>query len=113
MPSARDDFFVRTIREVAEAVRRIRARLGGGASADEVVPEIQAAEGMLLGGRGALLRVLDARSAAQLLGDPDAARLWVELLRLEAEAHRRGGREAAAQALEARAAELLRHLPDA
>lgn len=111
MPSARDDFFLRTIREVAEAVRRIRARLGGGASADDVLPEIQTTESTLLGGRGALLRVLDARSAAQLLGH-EAARLWVELLRLEAEAHRRGGREEAARAVEARAAELARQLPD-
>lgn len=110
MPSARDDFFLRTIREVAETVRRIRARLDGGDPPEAVLPEIRAAEGTLLAGRGALLRVLDARSAAQSL-DPDAARIWVELLRLEADAHRRGGREDAARMVDARAAELARQLP--
>lgn len=111
MPSARDDFFVRAIREVAEAVRRIRARLGGDAQADDVLAEIRASESTLLAGRSALLRLLDARSAVQLL-DGDAARLWVALLRLEAEAHRRGGRAEAARTVEMRAAELARQLPD-
>ena len=111
MPSARDDFFNRTIREVAETVRRIRARLDGGDPVDDVLPEVRAAEGTLLGGRGALLRMLDARSAVQSL-DPDAARVWVALLRLEADAHRRGGREEAARAVEARADDLARQLPD-
>lgn len=110
MPGARDDHFLRTIREVAGAVGRIRGRLGGDAPADELMAAVRAAEGTLLGGRGALLGVLDARTAAQLLGT-DAARLWVELLRLEGEVHRRGGREEAARAAELRAAELARQLP--
>ena len=106
MATARDDFLLRQLGLVAEALRRLRARLGGGASAEEVMPAIRAAEGELLGTRTPLLRSLDAATAASLLGSTEAVGLWVELLRLEAQAHRAAGDERAAQAVEHRAMRL-------
>lgn len=108
MATARDDYLLRQLALVAEALRRLRARLGGGASAEEVMPALRAAEGELLGARAPLLRALDPATAAGLLGSPEAVRLWSELLRLEAEAHRQAGAVAAAEAATARAAALER-----
>ena len=106
MATARDDYLLRQLSLVAEALRRLRARLGGGASAEEVMPAIRLAEGELLGPRMQLLRALDAATAARLLGSAEALGLWVELLRLEAQAHRAAGHEVAARAVEGRAMQL-------
>lgn len=94
------------ISQAAAALARLRARLGGGATADEIIPEIRATEGDLLGPRGALLRSVDAKTAAHLLGTPEAVRVWVDLLRLEAEALSAGGRQAQAELIAARASQL-------
>lgn len=106
MPAARDDYLLRMISQIAAAVARLRARLGGGATADELIPEIRAAEGELLGPRAQLLRSVDAATAAQLLGTPEAVRVWTELLRLEANVLRASGDEAAAEHVEARVLQL-------
>ena len=98
------------ISQVAAAIARLRARLGGGATADEIIPEIRTTEGELLGPRGALLRSVDAKTAAQLLGTPDAVRLWVDLLRLEAEVLNASGALAKAEAIAARATALEREI---
>lgn len=106
MPSARDDYLLRMISQVAAAVARLRARLGGGATAEEIIPEIRAAERELLGSRGELLRSVDAATAAQLLGTPEAVRLWSALLRLEADALSAGGDAARAEPIAMRASQL-------
>jgi hypothetical protein len=98
------------ISQVAAAIARLRARLAGGAIADEVIPEIRTIEGELLGPRGALLRSVDAKTAAQLLGTPEAVRQWVDLLRLEAEVLNASGEVAKAEAIAARAAALEREI---
>lgn len=108
MATARDDFLLRQLALVAEALRRLRAQLGGGASAEEVMPALRAAEGELLGARAPLLRALDPTSAASLLGSPETVRLWSELLRLESEVHRQAGAVTAAEVSAARAAALER-----
>ena len=109
MPSARDDYLLRLLHQVAEMLRQLRARLGGGAAAAELLPAIRAAEGELLGPRAALLRSLDARTAAHLVGGSEAAQLWAELLRLEAAVLRQDGDEERARQAEARAAALEQH----
>ena len=94
------------ISQVAAAIARLRARLGGGATSEELLPEIRAAEGELLGPRGQLLRSVDAGTAAHLLGSPEAVRVWVDLLRLEADVLRTNGDIEAAQLIEARVLQL-------
>ena len=106
MPGAREDYLLRMIAQVAAVLRRVRERLAGGAAASELMSALRDAEGELLGGRASLLKALDARTAAQLLTDPERVRTWIELLRLEAEVYRREGDEAAAAKAESRATAL-------
>ena len=106
MPGAREDYLLRLLAQIAAVLRRVRERLAGGAPAAELLPALRDAEGELLGGRASLLKALDARTAVQLLADPERVRTWIELLRLEAEVHRRAGDEAAAAKAESRAAAL-------
>jgi hypothetical protein len=108
MPSARDDFLLRQLTQVAAMMRRLREKLAGGASATEIIPEIRAAEGELFGSRAQLLRALDATSAARIIGSQDSVKLWVDLLRLEADAQRQGGNESAANIIATRAEQLER-----
>ena len=111
LPAARDDYLLRMISQAAAALARLRARLAGGSTADEIVREIRVVERELLGPRGDLLRSVDAATAAQLLGTPEAVQVWAGLLRLEADALRASGNEAAAAPILARAAELEKRAP--
>jgi hypothetical protein len=103
MPSAREDYLLRMMQQATEAVRRVRERLHGGEPPAALLPEIHAAERELLGTQRDLLRRLDPRTAAELLGDARRARLWAELLRAEAAVHAAGGHGDAAAAAERRA----------
>ena len=103
MPSAREDYLLRMLQQAAEAIRRVRERLAGGAPATELVPEIRAAEAELLGPQAELLRRLDARTAAELLVDARRMRLWADLLRAEADVHASAGRPEAGSSLVRRA----------
>ena len=103
MPSAREDYLLRMLQQAAEAIRRVRERLAGGAPATELLPEIRAAEGELLGPQAELLRRLDARTAGERLGDARRARLWADLLRAEADVHRQHRRPDVAAHLASRA----------
>ena len=106
MPGAREDYLLRMLAQIAAVLRRVRERLVEGAPAAELLTALRDAEGELLGGRASLLKALDARTAAQLLADPERVHTWIALLRLEAEVHRRDGDEPAAAKAEARASEL-------
>ncbi len=108
MPNERRDYVERMVEQLAEVVTRLIGRLGAGTpqAADEVVAGAQAAQGELLGPLAAVLPQVEAASAVALLRDARQARAWVELLCVEAAARRLRGEEAAAAALEARAAEL-------
>jgi hypothetical protein len=108
MPSARDDFLLRQLTQVAAMMRRLREKLAGGASATEIIPEIRTAEGELFGPRAQLLRALDATSAARIIASSDTLKLWAELLRLESDAQRQAGNEAAANSIAGRAEQLGR-----
>ena len=103
--SVRDerDYLLRMIAMAAATVARLRGRLtgGGGGSAAEVVQSVRAAQAELLGRDGALLRMLDPASAAQMLG-PERIPAWADLLQLEADALRADGKSAEADAVEAR-----------
>ena len=106
MPAARDDYLIRLITQAAAVLRRLRERLVGGASGEEVAREAGTAIGELLGTQAGILGMLDATSAAKLLGDSERVAVWAGLLRVEADALRQSGAVARATALEARAASL-------
>lgn len=97
------DYILRQINQASIALARLRERLVGGAQPDEIVQAARAAMGELLGKDAPMLRALDPSSAAHVLGDKQVVAMWTELLRIEAEAHRKAGRADEADALEQRA----------
>ncbi len=85
--SDQDDYILRLIRQAAEALRRLRERLTHSAASPETVRhEAAAATDALLGPEAPLLRRLDPRSAARLLGHPGQVAMWAELLEAQADA---------------------------
>jgi hypothetical protein len=97
------DYILRQINQASIALARLRERLAGGAQQDEIVQAARAAQGELLGKDAPMLRALDPSSAAHVLGDKQLVGLWADLLRIEADAHRKAGRPDEADALERRA----------
>ena len=95
------DYLLRMIAAAAMAAR-LRERLIGGDPPDAIVREARAAQGELLGKDAMLLRMLDPRSAAQTLADPQRLEQWRALLRVEADALRAAGQESQALAVESR-----------
>ena len=110
MPAARDDYILRLIQQAAAALRNLRARLGGGASADEVSRDTDEAIGTLLGPQRATLERLDAWSAANLLGDPDRVMAWSDLVALQADLREVSGDNEGSAALRKRADSLKSHV---
>jgi hypothetical protein len=110
MPSAREDYLLRMIQQIAAVLARLRERLTGASSAEaaEVEREAGAAIGTLLGPQAVLLGQLDPASAVRLVGAPDRVRMWVAFLHVQAEAQRMSGRADAADRLAARADALER-----
>jgi hypothetical protein len=111
------DHILRLIEQAAAALRRLRERLASADAAVESAPddaqspsaiaqEARHAQRELLGQHAALLQALDAPSAAAMVRDPERLTLWIELLRVEADAHRRAGDAPRADASLARAAAL-------
>jgi len=103
MPGARDDYLLRLIQEAAAALRRLRGRLGGGESVNDVARDADAAIGSLLGPQRAMLERLDAWSAANLLGDADRVLVWSDLLTLQGDLREAAGDPVAGAALRQRA----------
>ena len=101
------DFLLRLINQASIALAAMRERLLAGTNPDEIVRAARTAQGELLGKDAAMLTMLDPASAAHVLGDKQLVAMWAELLRLEAEAHRRAGRDTEARALEQRSTVLL------
>ena len=110
MPSQREDYLLRLIRQVTEALRRLREALQAEAAPAEIENGAEAAISELLGPRSALLSSLDAVSAASLVADQRRVELWASLLRVQSAARSRMGDEAGAAALEQRADDLERVL---
>jgi hypothetical protein len=103
MPGARDDYFLRLIQQVAAMLRRLRERVEGGALPDEITRDAGAAIGELLGPQRALMEMLDAKSAAALVGDADRLDLWIALIRMQSSAALSGQDTSKAAYLNARA----------
>ena len=103
MPSQREDYLLRQLRQAAEALRRLREALSGEASPAGIERDAEAAIGELLGPRYKLLSSLDVTSAISLIADPRRVELWIGLIRVKAESRRRLGDEQGAAELEKRA----------
>ena len=103
MPAARDDYLLRLITQAAAAIRRLREKLVGEGSADEVLRDAGAAIGELLGPQRGLLERLDPASAASIAGNADTVRAWSSLLLLQSDAEALRGNKAEASRLLARA----------
>jgi hypothetical protein len=103
MPSQRQDYLLALLRQVAEALRRLREALNGDASPVEIERDADAAIGELLGPRFQLLSSLDPGTATTLIADPRRVELWIGLIRVKADARRRLGDEEGASALEKKA----------
>jgi hypothetical protein len=99
------DYILRMIAVAAAAIARLREKLAKQGEVADVVAEVRVVQGELLGKDASLLRALDPASAAQLM-DPQHAKAWADLLRLEADAMRASGSGDEAAAVEQRAAVL-------
>jgi hypothetical protein len=107
--SEQEDFLLRVIQQMGQALARIREMLLGGTSSGAAVRvEIAATSAALLGRDSAMLERLDAESAVRLIASPARVALWVQLLDAEAESWDREGGSERASACRARAA-ALRH----
>jgi hypothetical protein len=100
------DYLLRLINQASIALARLRERLLGGTTPDEIVQAARAAQGELLGKDAPMLRLLDPASAAHVLGDKQILAMWADLLRVEADAHRKVGRVDEADRLARRAQSL-------
>ncbi|HJU72820.1 MAG TPA: hypothetical protein VJ717_03670 [Gemmatimonadaceae bacterium] len=108
MLTERRDYLLRLIQQAAAAIRRLREMLTGDASAEDVAREAEESIVSLLGGpsQSQLLERVDAATAVQLLGDAERLRLWIELLRVQADAHVKHGTVGQSERLLSRAAAL-------
>ncbi len=99
-----EDYLVRLIRQAFDVLRRLRAKLmGDPRAADEVVRGAREAQGELLGPLFGAMTMVDPDTAVGLMRDRERLEAWVELIRLESDALRAGGDEAAAEAVGRRA----------
>lgn len=111
MSSSQSDYILRMIEQLASGLRRLRERLARGApEAPEVLEEARRSQAELFGPLWPTLRAVDAETAVSLSADPRRTRLWVEFLRLEADAARSLGDETGAERLALRADALERAL---
>lgn len=108
MPSQREDYLLRLLRQIAETLRRLREKLSSEAAPAEVVREAEEAIAQLLGPRYQLLSSLDAASATALLADARRIELWADLLSVEAAGRRALGDSGGAGILDKRADDLRR-----
>lgn len=105
--SEQEDYLLRIIRQISEAIARLRELLTGSVSASVTVrDEVRHTIALLLGEESALLMRLDPESAARLVGSPRRVELWATLLDLDADACARAGDEANAAVVRARAVAL-------
>ncbi|HEX2205318.1 MAG TPA: hypothetical protein VHG91_18560 [Longimicrobium sp.] len=97
------DYLLRLIEQAMRVLLRL-AKIG---RVDDALHELDEATAALLGELTDIVPRLDAATAAHLLGDADRVVAWALLLTKRAEVERLRGDEAAAAALERRAADIV------
>lgn len=103
--NSQQDALLRLIQQMAAVVAQMLGLRGGG-KIDEALEVARTAEGELLGPVAAAATVVDAATAAQMIGEPLKVAAWARLLHERAGLLRDAGEPAAADAVEARAGEL-------
>ena len=98
------DYVLRLLEQLTQLIQGVRARLEGGEAA-EALASIAEARKTLAGPLARTLDRVDGSTVVALLGR-ERARPYAELSRLEAQAHRHLGDDAAARREDARAAEI-------
>jgi hypothetical protein len=88
--AAKDDFLLRQVALVIEAIARAMGKASPGDVAASKA-ELAAAAHLLLGARSGLLDKLDAATAAQLINDPEVIGAYAELARAGSEIARLEG----------------------
>jgi hypothetical protein len=102
--NTQEDYLLRIIRQGGELLRQLRRRLlGGEVSSESIRQDAVAAIDLLLGAQAPVLGMLDAMSAARLVGHPSVIELWCALLDVEADAADASGDPASAVRARARA----------
>jgi hypothetical protein len=105
--NTQEDYLLRIIRQAGELLRQLRRRLlGGETSVESIRQDAAAAIDFLLGAQAPVLGMLDAISAARLVGHPDVVELWCALLDVEADTAEASGDPASALRPRARAVAL-------
>jgi hypothetical protein len=97
-----DDYLLRAIEQLSQAIARIVRALRGG-DAEQAEQELSQAYDALLGGDRIFLDMVDAATLANLLGSPAKVRVLARLSALEAELARGRGDDALAERLKQRA----------
>jgi hypothetical protein len=97
-----DDYLLRAIEELAQAVARIVRSLRGG-DIQQAEQELSQSYDALLGADRVFLDMVDAGTLANLLGSPAKVRVLAQLSALEAELARRRGDDSLAERLKQRA----------
>ena len=105
--NTQEDYLLRIIRQAGELLRQLRRRLlGAEVSVESIRQDAAAAIDFLLGAQAPVLGMLDAISAARLVGHPDVVELWCALLDVEADTSEASGDPASAVRPRARAVAL-------
>ncbi len=103
------DYILRMIERIAAVLARVLKKRTEG---DLVGARQDIAEGMIdvLGPAGAMVRMVDSRTAADLLSDPDRITMYARLLDADAELQEALGQPAGAARSRQRALEVMREL---
>ena len=104
--SNQEDHLRRLMRQAAEAVRWLRERLAGGEPPMDIRADAATAIASLLGPEAPLLGMLDAVTAARLLGNTERVTLWAALVEADADAALTAGDPAGAAERLRRASDL-------
>src|SRR5687768_6659244 len=94
--SDQEDHLRRLMQQAAAALRWLRERLAGGEPPTDIRGDAATAIASLLGPEAPLLGMLDAVTAARLLGNAERVTLWAELVEADADAALASGDSAAA-----------------
>jgi hypothetical protein len=84
------DYVMRLVKQVAELIARA-LKLASAAKPEEALATLRAACGQALGMEYEVLSMLDARSAIELLGQPERALAFIQLLEVMGDVDARSG----------------------
>ena len=101
-----DDYVMRMVKQLTEAIASIVRKLRGG-DVEDAARELADAYDALLEHNRSFLDMVDSHTMANLLGSEQKVRLLAQLSSLDAELHDRRGDSAAAARLRTRAQQLM------